>query len=152
MRSRSTSVAILATFIASFVICQQSVWAQDQPVFTEYRGVKIGMPVADVHTKLGDPKQKYDSEDDFEFSDSESARVVYDESKKVLTISVMYTGDLASAPAAKAVIGEDLAPRDDGSIYKMAQYPKNGFWVSYVKTSGTSPMVIITMQRMASEP
>lgn len=152
MRSSSTLVAILATIIASFVICQQDVSAQDAPVFTEYRGIKIGMPISDVHAKLGDPKEKYDGEDDFEFSDSESARVVYDEGKKVLTISVMYTGDLAAAPASKAVIGEELAPRDDGSIYKMSQYPKNGFWVSYVKTSGTSPMVIITMQRMASEP
>lgn len=151
MKTSVAFVAFFATAIAGLVLCGQPVNAQDTPVFTEYRGVKIGMAMADVRTKFGDPKEKYDTEDDFEFSETETARVVYGEDKKVQTISIMFTGDLASAPLAKKILGEDVPARDDGSIYKMIQYPKQGFWVSYVKTTGAAPMVIVTMQRMPSE-
>ncbi|MDM7920912.1 MAG: hypothetical protein QUS14_01320, partial [Pyrinomonadaceae bacterium] len=125
--------------------------AADTPVFTEYRGIKIGMTMDEVRAKLGGPKEKYDSEDDFEISANETARVVYGPDKKVTAISIMYTGDLAAAPAPKAVMGEAIEPRDDGGMYKMVQYPKQGFWLSYSKTAGDTPMIVVMMQKLPTE-
>ena len=43
----------------------------------------------------------------------------------------------------------EIAPRkDDGSVYKMIRFPKAGCWVSYLRTSGDSPMTIVTMQKL----
>jgi hypothetical protein len=122
----------------------------DKPVYTTYKGVQIGMPMADARTKLGTRKDESDAEDYFEFSETESARVFYDEAKKVKAISVTYIGNLTAAPAPRAVVGEDIQPKPDGGMYRMMQYPKNGFWVSYVKLAGTDPMVIITIQKMTT--
>ena len=42
----------------------------------------------------------------------------------------------------------DVAPKEDGGIFKMNRYPKAGFWISYNKTAGADPMIIIAMQKM----
>jgi hypothetical protein len=151
MKTKLPFVAIFAIAFSCIVFAQTQILAADQPVFTEYRGIKIGMTTEEVRAKLGDPKDKYETEDDFEFSENESARIVYGPDKKVTTISVMFTGNLAGAPTPKAVIGGAIEPRADGGMYKMVQYPKHGFWITYSKTGGATPMVIITMQKMAAE-
>ncbi|MEO7673514.1 MAG: hypothetical protein ABIU09_05490 [Pyrinomonadaceae bacterium] len=124
---------------------------QTKPAYDSYKGITIGMAAADVRTKLGKPADQSDTEDDFSFSDSESARVFYNPDKTVRVISIMYTGDLKSAPAAKAIVGADIAPKPDGGQHRTVQYPKAGFWISYVRTGGDDPMVIVTLQRMAKE-
>lgn len=115
-------------------------------VFKAYRGVKIGMTAAEARTTLGNPKEKSDTEDLFEPADDEEARVFYDGNGKVRAISVMYTGDISKAPKPKAVVGEDVPARADGGMFKRVEYEKQGYWVSYVKVAGDSPMIIITMQ------
>jgi hypothetical protein len=120
----------------------------DEPVLREYRGIKIGMTLDAVHQKLGDPKEKSDRLDIYTFSDSETAQIYYDESKKVMAIAVIYTGRDNNAPTAKAVLGTDVQPRPDGSAYLMIRYPKAGYWVSYSRTAGEEPIVTVTMQRM----
>lgn len=124
---------------------------QTKPVYDSYKGITIGMPTADVRTKLGKPTDESDAEDDFTFSETESARVFYDEKKTVRVISVMYTGDLKLAPTPKAIVGTDIPPKPDGGIQKTVHYPKAGFWISYSRTGGDDAIVIITLQKMAKE-
>jgi hypothetical protein len=151
MKTKLPFVAIFAMVFSCIVFAQSPVSAADQPVYTDYRGVKIGMTKEEVRAKLGNPENKYENEDDFEFSSNETARIVYGPDKTVTTISVMFTGDLAGAPAPKSVVGDIIQARDDGGMYKMVQYPKHGFWITYAKTAGDKPMVIITMQKLAIE-
>ncbi len=124
---------------------------QTKPVYDSYKGVAIGMAAADVRLKLGKPADESDAEDDFTFSDSESVRVFYDENKTVRAISIMYTGDLKLAPVPKAIVGTDIAAKPDGGMHKTVQYPKVGFWISYVRTGGDDAIVIVTLQKMAKE-
>jgi hypothetical protein len=120
----------------------------EKTLFSEYRGVKIGMPATDVRTKLGKAKDESDAQDQYIFSDSESALFYYDGSKNVNAIMITFQGDVSKAPAAKDVFGDDVAPNADGMIFKMEKYPKAGFWISYTRTSGSDAMVNIAMQKM----
>lgn len=112
-----------------------------------FKGISIGMLIDDVHKKLGTPKEKSTGQDYYVFSDDLSGQIVYDARQAVSTVSFDFTGKSA-APTAKEILGEDVQPRTDGGIYKMVQFPKAGYWVSYSKTSGDSPMVSITMQKL----
>ncbi|MBK9165019.1 MAG: hypothetical protein IPM21_14140 [Acidobacteria bacterium] len=132
-------VPVSAGIIANFE-------ARQDPVYTAYRGVKIGMSTAEARGVLGDPKEKFDTEDIFQPADGEEARVLYDEGGKVHAISVMYTGDISKAPAPKVVVGENVPAREDGGMFKRVEYEKLGFWISYAKVAGDNPMIIITMQ------
>jgi hypothetical protein len=120
----------------------------DEPCFSEYKGIKIGMTVDESRQKLGAPKDQADEVDIYNFSDKESAQVYYDKStQKITAISVDYVG-AANAPECKKITGTEADARADGSRYKMVRYPKAGYWVSYSRTAGTSPIVTVTMQKM----
>ena len=108
----------------------------------------IGMPMADARSKLGTAREKSDAEDYYVFSDTESCQVLYGPDKTVRVISVTYLGK--NAPAPKDVLGLDLEPKPEGGINKRIDYPKAGFWVSYLKTKGDDPMVIVTAQKLAT--
>ena len=118
------------------------------PPYAGYKGVTIGTPAGEARTKLGVPKEKSDEQDFYIFSETESAQVYYDAAKTVSAIMVTYNGKLDSAPTAKAIFGEDAAAKPDGGIFKMERYPKAGFWISYNKTSGDEPIVIVAIQKM----
>jgi ABC-type microcin C transport system permease subunit YejE len=140
------SVLLISLF--AFLTVVIPVNAQDKPVFTEYRGVAIGMSADEVRAKLGRPKDQSDTEDNYEFENNESARIIYEEDRTVRTIAILFSGNLRNAPAPKSVIGSDIEARDDGGMHRMVQYPKHGFWVSYSKTGGSDPLVSIMMQKM----
>jgi hypothetical protein len=122
--------------------------AQPMPVFTGYKGIQIGMSADDVRQKVDNLKEKGAAQDFFVFSDVETAQVFYDKSGKVTAVSVDYLGKGSNAPSAKDVLGEDLQPKADGSMYALRRYPEAGYWVSYNRTAGDSPIVTITMQRL----
>ena len=67
---------------------------------------------------------------------------------KVVAISIDFMGGLNDAPSPKQVLGADIEAKPDGSIYKLVRYPKAGYWVSYNRTAGDSPLVSITMQKI----
>jgi hypothetical protein len=113
-----------------------------QPLYTEYKGVRLGMTPPEVRAKLGDPVLKDDELDYFVFADNTSAQVAYDVNHKAKTISVDFPGG-AGAPDYKAVVGTDLDTRPDGSTFKMVRYESLGLWVSYNRTAG--PVVIFTI-------
>lgn len=97
---------------------------------------------------LGSPKEKSNEMDLYIFSESETAQVFYDAQQQVKAIAITFSGDLKSAPTAKVIFGEDVAPRPDGGIFKMVRYPKAGFWVSYNKTAGDDVVISIAIQKM----
>ncbi len=120
---------------------------EETPVFTAYRGISIGAAADDVRAKLGNPKDKSDAMDLYLFSDHESAQFFYTE-KVVSAIMVTFSGDLKLAPTTKTVFGEDVAAKPDGGVFKMARYPKAGFWISYNRTAGDDAIVSIAMQKI----
>ena len=123
--------------------------AEDQSgAFKEYRGVQLGMLADEVRKKLGTPKDKGDEQDFFVFGETETAQIVYDQTHKVITISADYLTAAADVPTAKTVFGSDVEAKADGSVYRMVRFPKAGYWVSYNRTSGATPMTSITLQKI----
>lgn len=120
---------------------------KEEPPFHEYKGVRIGMTADEARKKLGSPTDKDDKQDSYSFGDKESCQVYYDDTKKVFAVSVMYLGGDA-VPVAKAVLGADIEAKQDGSASKLIRYPKAGYWVSYARMAGDSPMTIVTMQKI----
>ena len=122
--------------------------AVDKPLFIEYKGVRIGMDMDEARKKLGEPTDKSDVQDFFQFSEKESCQVYYDKVRKVMAVSVNYVGDASGAPLPKVVLGTEIEAKADGAMYKMVRYPESGYWVSYNKTGGTDPLVTVTMQKI----
>ena len=120
----------------------------DKPLYHEYRGIQLGMAADDVRKKLGNPTDKGDEQDFFMLNDAESAQIFYDKTKKVMAISANFLQGAQNVPTPKALFGEELAAKPDGSVYKMARYPKAGCWLSYSKTAGDSPLISVTLQKI----
>ena len=118
-----------------------------QPLYTDYRGVKLGMTPAEVRAKLGDPVLKDAELDYFVISDTVSAQVAYDAAHKVKTISVDYAGG-AGAPDYRSVTGGELKTQSDGSAFAMVRYAANGFWVSYSRTAPPMSIVTVTISKI----
>jgi len=119
-----------------------------QPLFTEYKGVRLGMTAQEVRTKLGKPALMDNEQDFFVFSDAETVQIGYDAAGKVIIISVDYQNGVG-APGPEAVVGAQLETREDGSLYKVVYYEKQGFWVSYSRTTaGPVFIATITIKKM----
>ena len=128
-----------------------AVTPQDEPLYREYKGVKLGMSANDVRQKLGKPKDAGKEQDFFVFSDRERARVYYDDKGNASAIITTYIGKSGNAPAPETVLGAPLDPKADGSMYRMVQYPKAGCWIAYSRTSGDEPLTMVTMQKMSAQ-
>ena len=124
-----------------------AVMGEDGPAFSEFKGVRLGMTMEEARKKLGNPKDKSDEQDFYMFGEKMAAQILY-KTNKVVTISIDFIDGASEAPAPKDVIGDDVQPNPDGSMYKLVRYPKAGYWVSYNRTAGTSPSVSITMQKI----
>jgi hypothetical protein len=121
---------------------------KNQPPYHEYKGIRIGMTADEARKKLGEPADKGDKQDFYSFADgNEMAQIFYDAEKKVAAVSVIYMGGGGGIPTAKAVLGDEIEAKPDGSSYRKVDYPKAGFWVAYSRTAGDSPMVTVTMQK-----
>ena len=118
-----------------------------QPLYTDFRGAKLGMSPEEVREKLGHPVLKDAEMDYFVLSETITAQVVYDAAHKARMISVDYANG-AGAPDYRAVVGEELVTKPDGSAYAMVRYQSRGFWVSYSRTAGTMVVVTITIQKI----
>ena len=115
-----------------------------QPLYREYRGVRLGMTAVEVRAKLGEPALKSDEQDFFVISANETAQIAY-AAQKVMTISTDYAGGIG-APDYSTAVGEGmLLTRPDGSVFKMAMYDSERFWVTYNKSAATVPTVTITI-------
>ena len=119
---------------------------EQQPLYAEYKGVRLGMTDNEVRAKLGKPALTDTELDFFVFSDTETAQITYDAARKVRAISIDYSGGVG-APDHKTVVGTDLESKN-GSLYKMVRYESLGFWVSYNRTAGPVIIVTITIGKM----
>lgn len=154
--SRSGSVVLAAaglilllpiSFAAQRPRAASAPMAEDDPAFSEFRGVRIGMTMEEARKRLGNPKDKSDEQDFYMFGDKLAAQILY-KTKLVVTISIDFIDGSSEAPSAKQVMGDDLQAQPDGSMFKKVNYPKAGYWVSYNRTAGNSPSVSITMQKI----
>lgn len=123
----------------------------DAPVFHEYRGIQIGWLADDVRKKLGNPANKGETEDYYVFGngDNERCQILYDKAtQKVTTISVDFMNGATDVITPQQVFGADVEAKPDGSKHKLVRYPKAGFWVSYSRTAGDTPIISVTLQKM----
>lgn len=121
----------------------------ESPIFQEYRGVQIGWLADDVRKKLGNPADKGDEQDFFVFGEKETAQILYDKAThKVTAISVDFMSGASDVITPQQVFGADFETKPDGSKHKLVRYPKAGYWVSYSRTAGDTPIVTITIQKM----
>ncbi|MDQ5845759.1 MAG: hypothetical protein M3539_10750 [Acidobacteriota bacterium] len=118
-----------------------------QPLYTDYKGVRLGMTVAEVRGKLGAPAYMDNELDYFALSVTETAQIVYDATRKVKTISVDYQNG-TGAPEPAAVVGVDLETKANGSLYRQVRYDSLKFWVSYSRIAGPTSIVTITIQKI----
>ena len=114
--------------------------------FNEFKGVRLGMSTDEARKKLGSPANKSDDQDLYTFGDKITAQVLY-KTSKVVTISIDFLSP-NDAPKPIDVVGSEVESRPDGSMHKMVRYPKAGYWVSYSRTAGDSPMVSVTLQKI----
>ncbi|HEU4710689.1 MAG TPA: hypothetical protein VFS76_03950 [Pyrinomonadaceae bacterium] len=132
---------------------RKSAGGEDDPVFLEYRGVQIGWLADEVRKKLGNPVDKGDEQDLYVFNEKEYCQVIYDKStRKVTAISVDFMNGATDVITPQQVFGADFETKPDGSKYKLVRYPKVGYWVSYNRTAGATPMITITMQKLQETP
>ena len=114
-----------------------------QPLYKEYRGVRLGMTAAETRAKLGEPAMKSDEQDFYVVSANETVQIAYI-GQKVVTISTDYVGGVG-APDYRSVVGEGLLEKPDGSLFRMVMYDSQRFWVTYNKSASTVPLVTITI-------
>lgn len=120
--------------------------ATQEPLYTEYKGVRLGMSAEESRTKLGVPALKGSDQDYYVFSENESAQICYDAAQKVVTISVDYLGGIG-APDHTAVVGGDLERLANGSLYRIVRYDSLHFWVSYNRATAPVTSVTVTLQK-----
>jgi len=123
---------------------------EEDPVFHEYRGVKIGWVADEVRKKLGSPANKGDEQDFYVFGEKETAQVLYDKGQ-VTAISVDFMNGAKEVITPQQVFGSDVDAKPDGSKYKLVRYPKAGYWVSYSRTAGDTPIITVTIQRLPTQ-
>lgn len=116
-----------------------------EPLLREYRGVRLGMSAEEARSKLGAPADKSDRQDFYTVSETESAQIFYDDARRVRAVSAHYA-EGAAAPAPKSIFGVEVERSADGSVYKLVNYRRAGYWVSYSRSAGDRPVVSVSMQ------
>ena len=115
-----------------------------QPLYREYRGIRLGMTATEVRARLGDPVLKSDEQDYFQISANELAQIAYNAEKRVVTISTDYNLGIG-APDCKSVVGGELRKRPNGSEFAMVMYESEHVWVSYNRGPNSASAVTITI-------
>ena len=122
---------------------------EEEPIFTDYRGVQIGWLSEDVRKKLGSPADKGEEQDFYIFNEKETAQILYDKAThKVITISVDFANGASGVITPQQVFGAEIEAKPDGSKHKLVRYPKHGYWISYSRTAGDSPIISVTIQKL----
>ena len=149
MKLASVLLAVLTlTVTVSINSFGQRQRAAEEPLFSEFKGVRIGTPAEEARKKLGSPRDKADDQDFYVFNDTQAVQVYYDKAKTVSAISIDFMSGATEIPAPKDVIGGEPDTKADGSAYKMVRYPKLGYWVSYSRTAGAQPTITVTIQKI----
>ena len=159
---KSNLVMVLMMLVMSIVVLVWGVNAQaqksratvstpsvvtPQPLYTEYKGVRLGMTAQEVQTKLGKPTFMDKELGYFILSATETVQIGFDAAGKVRVISVDYLNG-TGAPEPRAIVGAELETKENGSLYRVVYYDQQRFWVSYSRTAGPVIIVTITIQKM----
>ena len=155
---KTFSPLVLSLFVAALAcglllggaasLFAQTEQAAVEPGFRNYKGVSLGMSAAEARKKLGKAEETSDEQDFYVVSDKESVQIYYDKAHLVDAISVNYVGESEAVPKPKAVLGTELEAKPDGSMHKMIRFPKAGYWLSYSRTAGNSPLITITIKKI----
>ncbi len=121
--------------------------SMQQPLYADYKGVRIGMSADEARAKLGQAALKGDDQDFYIVSATETAQIEYDAAHKVVGISVDYLGGVG-APDYRNVVGGNSEIKTNGGIYKMVRYEQGEIWVSYNRTPGEVAIVTITIHKI----
>lgn len=151
MKVKAFAIFWLVAVVFYVNVASAEAQADAKTGFSSYKEISVGMKADAVRSKLGKPRDMSDVNDYFVFSDNESVQVLYDTNQTVRVISVNYTGNLSSAPKPKDIFGADVEAKPDGSINKMVKFPKQGYWLSYLRTGGDDPMIMVTIQKMQTD-
>lgn len=144
---------LVASAAATAQTTRKAPASEEGPIFLDYRGIQIGWLADEVRKKLGVPADKGDEQDLYVFNEKEMCSVIYDKTtRKVTAISIDFMNGANSPITPEQVFGSDVETKADGSKYKLVRYPKAGYWVSYNRTAGNSPMITITMQAIHAGP
>jgi hypothetical protein len=122
--------------------------ATQQPPYSAYKGVRIGMSTEEARAKLGPPTREFEDQDLYVVSETETAQLFYDETHRVEAISIDYIGDKTGAPDYKAVVGDNIQANPDGSMHKIVRYEQLGFWVSFSRNTGVLGIITITIKKI----
>lgn len=122
--------------------------ATQQPPYSDYKGVRIGMSTDEARAKLGQPTQEFENQDFYVVSETETVQIFYDATHRITAISVDYLGDKSGAPDYKGIVGANIQVKPDGSMYKLVRYEQLGFWVSFNRTAGDLAIITVTIQKM----
>ena len=147
-------LAVIGLTIAAGVVSAQTTrrpaGPEEEPVFHEYRGVKLGWLADDVRKKLGNPAAKSDEQDYYLFNnEKERAQIYYDtKTRQVTAISVDFMIGASDVITPQQVFGGEVEAKSDGSQSKLVRYPKAGYWVSYSRTAGNEPIITVTIQKL----
>lgn len=124
---------------------------QSEPVFSDYKGIKIGTHEDELLTLL-DIKPRFVDKDGYFFilAKGESAQFVLDANRNVKIISLTYSGKDSPAPTYEQVFGADVPVKQTapGKVFNLVNYPDAGFWVSFFSSMGENPTTTITMQKL----
>ena len=139
--------ALVALCLAAVPLAAQNDDAK-QPAYRDYKGVTLGMSADEARAKLGAPTDKGDTQDFYNLSEKQTVQVYYGADKKVSAVVVTYLDAAGDVPALKSIFGSDVAAKPDGSVHRMERYPKAGCWLSYSRTAGDAPLVVITLSKI----
>lgn len=120
----------------------------EEPRYSVYRGVRLGMTAAEVQAALGTPKESEGRQEFYAISDAEMAQVFYDARRNVWAVTVSYLGGQGKAPTPEQIFGGPVEVKPDGSIYKMVKFERAGYYVAYSRDAGDAPFVTVVMQKL----
>src|SRR5258706_8471000 len=95
---------------------------ENQPTFSDFKGVRIGMAADAARKKLGNPRDKSAEMDLYVFNDTQAVQVFYDKGGVVQAISIDFMSGANGVPTAKEVLGTEADAKTDGSVYKLFRY------------------------------
>jgi len=148
--NRLLKVAIALSVVGGFSLYAQSVQSAgvvhpaQNKVFSEYKGVKLGMKRDAVKTALGSPENSSDTSDDFKLTGDDTMTVHYDNGEvKAIQLSFL---DPKNAPAWKDVVGDaPVSELSNGGKTARRTMEAEKFWVTiYQSKEGTTTRITIS--------